>query len=410
MKKDDFMKIVRSKAKETLTEQEENFFSGIGEAIEKALTEEAIERNKQLGAITTKLGTVDEGADLAGIVRNLATLVDEVEKKSKRTLSSDDKFNLQKALEAKKGEIEIARNGGNPWALEFKAKRVAAMMTDATVMTGAVAQNNPNWFEDPEVAVIQYPANFVLDAISSRQVAKVPATLIVNEMQATGTDGTGVVAEGAEKLLSDFKFAKTYYSRKKYAGRIEFTEEVQIDFEQLVLQIIQMFEDQVLRKWNDGVLADIIAYASTYTATALDGKVLVPDVYSVIMAGMAWIEGNNYSPDVLIMNPADLWLAKSTQNSNGSYQVNPFVQGFAGLNLFSSNKIAAGKVLIGTKSTIKEQHSAYIVRSGTYGDQFIKNESTIVGEIFSVLQLPVVSKKSWLYLDIATVIGALAKV
>ena len=61
MKKDDFMKIVRSKAKEPLDEQAENMFGSIGEAIESALSAESVERNKQLKTITDKLGTTPEG-------------------------------------------------------------------------------------------------------------------------------------------------------------------------------------------------------------------------------------------------------------------------------------------------------------------------------------------------------------
>ena len=413
MKKDDFMKIVRSKAKETLTEQEENFFGGIGEALEQAMTAETVERGKQLKAITDKLGLVADGEDIATIVRNMATTIDTLEAKSKRSLSPDERFKLKSMLEEKRDEIQRARKGGNPWEIEFRAKRAAsALMTTASVLTGATAINNPNMFEDMDVVVIQYPKNFILDAISSRLVSKVPAVWRWKEQVVAGVGVPAVTAEGATKPLVDKKFTYVSSDRVKYAGRIEMTEEVEIDFEQLVIDITNMFEADVLKAWHDGVLAAIIAYASAYTATSLDGTFITPDIYGAIMAGVAWIQGNNYDPDVIVMNPVDVWMARSTQDLNGNYKMNPFggSDNFAGLQLITSTGVAAGNVLIGTRQTVQEQHSNFIIRKGVYGTQFIENESTIVGEIFSVLKTPTVSKPSWLYLNIATITAALQKV
>lgn len=413
MKKDDFMKIVRSKAKETLTESEENFFGSIGEAIEKALTEESVERNKQLNAITSKLGSVDEGEDLATVVRNLATVIDNVEKKATRSFSNADKYNLRKKLEEKREDIQRARQGGNPWSIEFKASRAAsALMTTGTILTGAQAVNNPNLFDDMDVVVIQYPKNFILDAISSRLVSKVPQTWRWKEQITAGDGVPAATNEGAAKPLVDKKFTWAYANRVKYAGRVEMTEEVEIDFEQLVIDIVNMFEQDVLRAWNNGVLAAVVAYASAYTSTSLDGTVLSPDIFAVIAAGIAWIQNNDYEPDVIAMNPADVWVARTTQDSNGNYKISPLGVGdnFAGLTPFITNKVAAGKILIGTRSTIQEQHGNFIIRKGTHGDQFIENESTVVGEIFSVLKTPTQSKPSWVYMDIATIKAALQKV
>ena len=61
MKKEEFLKIVRSNAKVTLTESEESMFGSIGEAIEKAFTLDTVERNKSLKTITDQLGSFDEG-------------------------------------------------------------------------------------------------------------------------------------------------------------------------------------------------------------------------------------------------------------------------------------------------------------------------------------------------------------
>ena len=120
MKKDQFLQIVRAKAKNPLSPEEESMFSAIGEGIETALAAEGVERAKQLTAISQALGTVDNGESLAGIVRNLADQVQKIEDRSKRGLSASDKYNLRKKLEEKADEIKAARNTNNAWAIEFE--------------------------------------------------------------------------------------------------------------------------------------------------------------------------------------------------------------------------------------------------------------------------------------------------
>ena len=411
MKKTDFMTIVRSKAKEPLTEQDENMFGSIGEAIEKAFTEDAVARNLALKAVTDKLGTIDDGQTLAEIVRNLAATVDNIEAKSKRGLSADESYRLKSMLEAKKDEINRARKGGAPWEIEFKAKRAAsALMTTSTVLTGASAVNNTNIFDDLEIAVIQYPKNFVLDGIDSRQVSKVPQTWQWKEETTAGDGTAAAVAEGAEKTLQDKKFIWKYATRVKYAGRIEMTEEVEIDFEQLTMQIIQMFEEDVIRAWQAGVLALILAWADTYTSTIMDSTIVNPTVHTVIGAGKLHIQNNNYEPDVIYLNPGDVARMVYAQDVNGNQMFIPIELQFAGLTPIVSTGITAGKILIGTRRTVKEQHSPFIIRRGVTGNQFYENESTIVGEVFSNVKLPTQSQPSWVYMDIATMQAALQKV
>jgi HK97 family phage major capsid protein len=412
MKKDDFLKIMRNNAKTALTEQEENYFGSIGQAVEEAFTAEAVERNKKLTDISNLLGQFDEGKTASGIIRGLAAKVDELEAKMTTRLSEGDKNKIRRALEAKKDEINAIRRKqtNTPWELQFSIKRAAsAMMQTSTVVTGAVADNNPNQFEDFEIEVIRYPKNFILDAISSRQVSKVPERWGWKEQITAGTGAAAAVSEGNAKPLVDFKFEWKYVNRKKYAGRIEMTEEVEIDFEQLMLDIIDMFETEVLRAYNAGILTDILAWAPAYTATALDGTIVKPTLMNVISAGQLQLAGSEYRGDVLVINPSDYAATQNIQNKNGDPIFIPDNVLFPGVTLFVTNNITAGTALLGEGSIVKEQHSGFILRQGTYGNQFIENEKTIVGELFSCLKLPTESKKGWVKLDIATVTAALLK-
>ena len=109
MKKEDFLKIMRSNAKKELTTEEENYFGTIGQALEEAFNANTIERNQKISDITTLLGTFEEGKSVAEVVRALAAKVDTLEKKAQRGLSGDDKYKHREKLENKKDEISVRR-------------------------------------------------------------------------------------------------------------------------------------------------------------------------------------------------------------------------------------------------------------------------------------------------------------
>ena len=408
MKKDQFLDVVKRSMKKDPTPEELSFLGTIGDAIEQAFQADSVTRTKELTEAVKQLGTFEEGKTVADIIRTMATDLDNLEKKIKRDFTAEDKFKLRSMLDAKKDDILRARKSNETWEIEFRAKRGAsALMTAANVLTGAGAIDNVNVMDDLEVLVIQYPKNFIIDAIGGRQVAKVPQTLRWKEQTTESTDAVGLTSEGATKVLTDKLFVWKSATRLKYAGRIEFTEELALDFDQLLLQIIDMFEQQVIRSWNAAIQVLIVAYATDYTTSELDGTFQTPSVAQVIQAGKLWIENNLYEPDLVMLRPGDAALARIAQDKNGNIQYLPDAIAFQGLTPFISTNIASGKIIIGSSNTISEQHSAFILRRGQYGNQLIENEETIIGEVYSLLKLPTVSVNSWVELDIATVKEAL---
>lgn len=410
MKKEDLMKIYRSKHTEALSGEQEKFYDGMADAVLKIASEEADTRKAEIDNVLRKLGTFDEEKSAAEVIRSMGQKISDLENRQKQGLAADDRYALRRKLEEKKDDIKRALASRSPWSLEFRARRDSALMTNATVLTGAAAINSMNIFDDMDVAVVQYPKNFILDAISARQVEKVPEYMRWKEETTNGGGAVAVTAEGDAKPLVDYKFVWKNATRTKYAGHIEFTEEMQMDLEQLYIRILSMFEDQVLRAWHDGVLADVIAWAPAYTSSSLDGKIVSPSVYHVIGAMKAQIAANNYNADVLVMNPGDAALALYLQDNNGSQQFIPESLQFGGLQPFITNSITSGNILVGQKSIVKEQHGSLIIRNGQYGNQLIENEYTVIGEVFSILQLPTISKNSWCYDEIGDVEALLTKI
>jgi hypothetical protein len=410
MKKQDFLDAIKRSMKKDPTEQDMNFIDALAQGLEDAMGKDAVERKKQIDEITQMIGTFDEGKSAASVIRAMAQRIEDIEKKASRGLSADDKYKLRAKLEEKKDEIIRARNSNDGWAIEFKASRAAsALMTTATVLTGATAINNQNVMDDMDITVIQYPKNFVIDMIGGRQVAKVPAVLRWKEQLAESDGVPAKTNEGAAKPLTDKLFAWKTAARDKYAGRIEFSEELAMDFDQLLLQIIDMFEQQVVREWNKGVQAAIVAWAPAYTTSGLDGYFVAPGVAEVIKAGKLAVSNNNYDADVVMINPVDAAKAMIHQTTAGEITYIPEAIAFDGLTPFISTHVPAGTILVGVASVIKEQHSSFIARRGMYGDQLIENEETIIGEVFSLLKLPTESKKGWVKLVTATVLTALTK-
>lgn len=414
MKKEDFLKVVRGKAKADLTEQEISFFGSIGEAFEQAFESDKVERNKLIDDITAKLGETPEGESIAGIVRKQAAELDNMKVSLNRSLSVDDKLLLRKKLTEKKDDILRAMRSkdraANSWAIEFHAARAAsAKMTSSTIVTGAQAVNTMNHFEDLEVTVFSYPKNFIIDALRGRQVADVPASISWKEQNTESTSALGLTVEGGEKKITDKSFVKKYAEREKYTGRIEFTEELANDFDQLLITVIDMFEDQVIREWNAGVFTKVMAYASDYTSTNLDHFFVYPNVSQVIQAGKLWVTNRQNDPDILLITPDDAAKARISQNVHGDIQYLPDAIAFHGLTPIESTLVPTGKIYIGTSNSIKEQHGPFIMRRGMYGDQLIHNEETIIGEIYSLVQAKDIKKSSWIELDVATMLDTLTK-
>ncbi len=417
---------VRAKNGGQLSPDQERFVAGIEEAfmshinsVEQNVSEMESRNERAMNeAITRVIGNLpksENGEDMTVVeqLRSMAEKMDKIESSSVRKLTKEEKYNLRKMLEDKKQDIINATRSSSPQSVEiaFNAMRAAAMMTTQNVVTGVDVSTGTPFEWDNEIAYIRYPKNFVLDIIRNRQVTRVPQNRVKRE-QDSMEGNAALTAEGDVKPLVSYKFKDAIYPREKYAAHMEWTEEFEMDFEELFNAIIDLFERDVLRVWQDGLLQKIIDTAPVYTSTSLDGTIISPDNYAAFGAGILSIQNLEFEPTDIWMNQADVWAMNLTQNTDGSYRIPPFMVGseyIGSLRLRVSNKIAAGKVLIGDRNTWKEEHTGFITRIGLINDQLIRNEKTIVGEVFSLMYQAESEKGSWIYLDLKTVKEALQK-
>jgi HK97 family phage major capsid protein len=413
---------VRHKSKAPLSGEQEAFVTAVESAYTEILTGEMKAGEERSSAALTEalnrvVGVLPRGKDgeqvtVVGQIREIAAKMDRIESMQTRSLGATEKLRLRKMLNDNKDRIlEAVRSGNSPSVeISFSAVRAAATMTTSNVVTGAATTTGVPLEWDDEIAFIRFPKNIVMDVIRSSQADRVPPNIVKREQKAT-EGSAAVTAEGAVKQLVSYSFEDKIYTRKKIAAHIEWTEELERDFDSLFNEIVNLFETDVIRQWNQYVLSLMVSSAPVYVSTPLDETIPVPNIYSVIGAGILQIQSLNYEPDTIFMNPADVWAMNLSQDTTGQVIVPPIMVGsnqIAGLALHTSNSITAGKILIGQASTWKESHTGCIVRIGMINDQFIRNEKSIVGEIYTLPYLASRDKAAWIYLDIATVEEALA--
>ena len=404
------------KAGATIEADQEKFLNALDESLKarQADTEETYSASFK-AALAEQLGAIekDEKGNIvpfAERLKNIAESLEKMEKHQTKALTEKSRFQLKKFVADNHDAIVKAiKNGEDFEGMTFKA---AASFTSATAISnGTVTMPvNENYLVENDIAVIRYPENFILEAIPNRQVSKVPQQVIRTE-QATAEGAVAVVAEGGTKPLTSDTFVRTTTLRKKYAGRIEWSEEFEMDNEMLFAEIERMFEDKVVRAWQDGLVATIQTNAVAYTTSIFDDTFVIPDNALAVVAAQSVIQGMYFMPDTVIMNPSDIFATLFTQDAEGRPLDKTYIKDgkINGMRVFSSYKIASGTALVGESKVYQEWHSDYIFRVGTYSDQFIKNQKTAIGEIYSLLTIANNEKPAWMVLNLATVKAALLK-
>jgi hypothetical protein len=395
-----FVSAIENEMNERAKKQEELYSTSLSEALRSVVGAQA--KNEKGETVT-----------VAEQLRGLAEGLEKIEKNNVRNLSNVEKFQLRKMVKEQHKDICEAIRNGNDLEITFNAKRAAAMYTASTAVandTGVLLPLNENFEFESEISKIRYPENFILDVISNRQVARVPQQIIKNE-QATAEGAVALVAEGGTKPLVSDTFLRTLTLRKKYAAHIEWTEEFEVDNELLYNEILMMFEEKVVRAWNNGLIGTIVSNGTAYTTSVMDDTLVIPDNGLAVIAAQSVINGMNFNADTVLMHPSDIVTTMFTQDTEGNSRLLPYMQNGAinGMRVVSSNAITLGTAIVMDSSIYREMHSEFILRFGTYNDQFIKNQKSAVGEVYSILRVAKNNLPGAMAFSLATVRAALLK-
>jgi hypothetical protein len=117
----------------------------------------------------------------------------------------------------------------------------------------------------------------------------------------------------------------------------------------------------------------------------------------------------NFNADTVLMHPSDIVTTMFTQDTEGNSRLLPYMQNGAinGMRVVSSNAITQGTAIVMDSSVYREWHSDFILRFGTYNDQFIKNEKSAIGEVFSILRIAVNNLPGVMAIDLDAVKASL---
>jgi HK97 family phage major capsid protein len=223
-----------------------------------------------------------------------------------------------------------------------------------------------------------------------------------------------ITAEGVLKPLQDKKFVDRITKAKKIAGHIIITEEMENDTPRIATAVRRLFEENVMRKYDDQVYADIIAAVGGYVTTALDDQIDNADDYAAIGAAICQLQTLNATADLVVLNPADRWRMRLTKSTgDGQYLLPPFQVGnqtFDGISVIVSNKVASGNFLVGESKTYKvDEYKPFSLRVGWQNDDFVKNQFTIVGEVRFHSYIATNDLVAWCYASFATVKAQIEK-
>lgn len=253
---------------------------------------------------------------------------------------------------------------------------------------------------------------YIHDIANVTVVDEVPETFVFDE-EGAETGEFAVVAENGLKPQVNLKLVRNQVDAKKAAGYIVVTEELMKWRQRVWANIQRLFSDKVWRDYEKKLTESLITNATGYVSTPLDDTIEKPTDIDGVIAAVLQLESLNYSPDVIIINPADKWKLAMTQANNGTF-ILPYIQNggqFAllGLKVITTTRVNAGTFIIGESGTWFVEEEAPRLRTGLVNDDFIHNRMTIIGEIFFLSYIPSNNAGSFIKAEFSAVKEALAK-
>lgn len=315
---------------------------------------------------------------------------------------------FQKELDAKKSEIErIKLDKSGTTAFTLKAAGVTGTIgiggNAASIQEQGSAAALLRLGDGP-VYTIERGLPFILNFVTVGNT-NAPALVWFNELPKEGD--FAVTAEGALKPLVQYIFERETASYRKAAGYMVITEEFDMDFPRLVSTIKRLAAIDVRNKMNELILTDMLTQASPYAYNGLDGAIENPDDYAAIGAAIAQLQSFYYTPNVLVLNPADAWRMKLTKGVDGHYIMPPFTwngRTYEFGTVIVDPRVAVGNFFIGDGSVYNvDLRGEVIVRIGYANDDFIRNQYSIVVEQYFYNYISDARRAGFIYANFATI-------
>lgn len=324
---------------------------------------------------------------------DLATISTQIEKISQRAANAaeavvkDTNF-VKELLEKRFGEIEKVINSKNA-AVQFDFNlRAAEIITTQNIVDtdGLTVDDLENGLNVTDFVEKRRAREYIFEIADRTTVS---GSVEKNKTWTTEGDEEGafaIVQEGALKPMVSANLVAQASKAQKVAGHTVYTDEVPKFKREAYLIIRRLINDKLLRDYQGLLTTALLADAASYVSSALDGQYANPTDFHAIAAVAAQIEGLNFYPDVLIINPQDKWRMGMAQDQNGAFFIaipsaSPSEQPrLLGFRVVTSTKITPGNFILGESGLWKIEDETVTIKIG-YGTTQIKNGQGVVTDV-----------------------------
>jgi hypothetical protein len=336
-------------------------------------------KTEELSKVNEQLQKVEEALKEQGTVINAMKEATPAQAKTLEQLISEPKtLEAIKAVQkAGTGNVEISLAG-----VAFKTAGSTSVGNSVQPMS-----NPPNSPFLPTVNVLDatnfygivYNPNFIINYVS-RGRTNTSRLAWVNE---TSVEGAATqVQEGAPKPMWNTRFKVEMSEAKKTAAMSTITEEFDQDLPGFTTIVQRLLTETVGRKWDDDVYAAVIAAATGYTITGLNGKIDDANYYDALRAGIAQIGKNNFNANFIGVNPVTGALIDMQKSATDRlYLQPPFLQRIMSI-LREGNKVTEDKALVGDISQFNvDVYKDMVLKIGYNADDFQRNQFSVIAEV-----------------------------
>lgn len=356
----------------------------------KGLVNEQGETALDLTLLADMLGD-DDAKSIKGLRSALIKQGEALTALQERSQKQANENPLQAVLDKNMPEIEkrMKSNGNDRSEVKFNIRAAAVMAMGNTIdeTTHSIPQDLVESMSMDAFVKKRRGQQFIGD-IADRTV-----TTELTEYRTWLEEGSeqgafALVSEGALKPLVSYALVRNLSTYKKIAGKYVVTEEFTKFRKEAYAIIKQLINDKLVRDYDAILTADLNTQAAGYLGGTLDATFASPNDYDAIGAVAAQIQGLNFNPDVLILNPADAWRIRLEKDSEGRYLFPVVTQDgqtiIFGFNVITTTYQTVGSFTLGESGLFKIWEEPITVRMG-YGVDFTTATQTASGAAGTVV-------------------------
>lgn len=333
----------------------------------------------------------------------------------------NDEQTLGSILVANKEKLQaIAKNGREA---AFKIILPASVARKTLVERSAVSSSTQA-MRLPEIGQLDYVNAVIKSLFRTVQISPDSNGVIRYVDESTATRNADVKAEAAEAPESVQAWTERTLNLYKIMDSIPVTMEAFRDVNFIEGEINRLLNINMTLKEDDqlydgsGVAPNLKGLYTSATAMAFGSgsfyqSVDNANVYDLIAAVRAAIMNGNkkYSPNVVLMNPVDIFKYKVLKGSDGHYLLPPFVgpngETIMSMRVVESAQVTANTLAVAdTKYGVIYEDGGIELEMGYVDDQFTKDTMTIKARKRTALLIRTVDEGGFAKVtDIATAIG-----